>query len=403
MFEYELNPDNIKRADIVIGLASYKEADNIAFATQQLDAGLTKYYKDKICVILNCDNNSPDDTKGVFMGTKTSNPKIYITTPPDVAGKGYNLENMFRKCHELGARVVICVDADIKSIEPEWVKHFAEPILKGYDYVAPIYSRHKYDGTITNNICFPLIYGLLCTDLRQPIGGDFALSERFAEYVVLQPWHRTTAKYGIDIFLTLKAMLGGFKVSQTGLGSKIHKPSAPKLGPMFLQVVGTAFLDLIKNMYKWKDLETVLITEKFGKKGLEKEQKLNIDRDALDGKVKEGYEKYLPTMSKYLKIDTFEAVKGRFEEGKINITEELWVKIVYEMIAAFYVEEDRETLLESFRALYFARTLTFMNDTWGWSTSKAEVLVIQQAKAFFKNRNYLIEMIEDHDRIMAKE
>lgn len=398
MFDYELNPQNIKRADIVVGLASYKEADNIDHATHQLDLGLQKYYKDKKCVIMNCDNNSPDDTKGVFMKTKTVTPKIYITTPPEVAGKGFNLENMFRKAHQLGARVIICVDADIKSMTPEWIYHFAEPIFKGYDYVAPIYSRHKYDGTITNNICFPLTYGLLCMDLRQPIGGDFALSLRFADYVIMQPWHRTTGQYGIDIFLTLKAILGGFKVSQTGLGSKVHKPSAPKLGPMFLQVIGTAFLDILNNMYTWKDLKTVLITEKFGEKEPGKEQKLTVDREALEEKVVDGYKQYLPQMEKYLKPETFEAVKGRFGNEKINITTELWVKIVYEMIAAFSVEEDRITLLETFRALYFARTLTFMNDTWGWPTSKAEEMVLEQARAFFDNRSYLIEMVENHNK-----
>ncbi|MGR3176678.1 MAG: glycosyltransferase [Candidatus Anammoxibacter sp.] len=396
MFEYELNPQNVKRADIVFGLCSYKEADNISNATHKLDQGLKKFYSDKKCVIINCDNASPDGTKSVFMNTRTSCPKIYITTHPDIAGKGYNLENMFRKAHHLGARVIVCIDADIKSIETEWVQYFTEPILKGYDFVTPIYSRHKYDGTITNNICFPLIYGLFCMDIRQPIGGDFALSGRFADYTLLQPWHRTTGRYGIDIFLTLNAILGGFKVSQTGLGAKVHKPSAPKLGPMFLQVIGTAFLFILNDLYKWKDLQTVIVTEKFGKSKLDKEQKLTIDRDDLRQKVDNGYKKYLPYMKKYLKNDTFQAVKGRHESGDVNITDELWVKIIYEMMAAFHVEDDTDTVLETLRSLYFARTQTFINDTWGWPTAKAEELVIQQAKKFFEQRSYLIDLISNH-------
>lgn len=398
MFEYELNPLNVKSADIVIGLSSYKEADNIDNAVRQLDAGLQKYYKDKKTVIMNCDNNSPDDTKGVFLSTESKTPKIYITTPPDIAGKGYNIENMFRRSHELGAKVIICVDADIKSIEPEWVKYFAEPILKGDDYVTPVYARHKYDGTITNNICFPLIHSLLCIDLRQPIGGDFALSAELIDYILLQPWHRTTALYGIDIFLTLKALLGGYKISQTGLGTKVHKPSAPKLGPMFLQVIGTAFLELLNNIHLWKDKESVVITDKYGKDKMEKEQALSVDRDALKEKVVDGYKKYLYDMEKYLKKDTFSQIKMMFDNDKINITVDLWVKIVYEIMAAFYVEEKREALLETFRVLYFTRTLTFMNDTWNFSTPEAEEVVIKQANAFFANRNYLIEMIENHDK-----
>ncbi|MGR3220136.1 MAG: glycosyltransferase [Candidatus Anammoxibacter sp.] len=396
MFEYELNPRNIKRADIVFGLCSYNEADNISNATRKLDEGLKKFYSDKKCVIINCDNSSPDDTKSVFMNTETSCPKIYITTHPGVAGKGYNLENMFRKAHQLGAGVVVCIDADIKSIEPEWVQHFTAPILKGYDFVTPIYSRHKYDGTITNNICFPLIYGLFCTDIRQPIGGDFALSGKFADYNILQPWHRTTGQYGIDIFLTLNAILGGFKVSQTGLGTKVHKPSAPKLGPMFLQVIGTAFLFILNDLHKWKDLQAVVSTEKFGKSKLDKEQELDVDRDDLREKVNRGYNKYLPYMEKYLKKDTFQTVKGNYESGDVNVTDDLWVKIIYEIMAAFYVEDNTDLVLETFRALYFARTLTFINDTWDMSTAGAEELVIRQAKKFFDQRSYLIDLISNH-------
>ena len=188
MFEREENPCNVTQADIVVGLASYKEADNIAFPAQQASKGLKEYYGNTSSAIVNCDNCSPDDTEGAFMSAETEVPKIYITTPPDTPGKGYNFENMFRKMVELDADVLVCVDADLLSITPEWIKHFVDPIHQGFDFVNPIYSRHKYDGTITNNICFPIIYGLFCKNIRQPIGGDFALSRKFAEHLVLQPF-----------------------------------------------------------------------------------------------------------------------------------------------------------------------------------------------------------------------
>ena len=87
----------------------------------------------------------------------------------------------------LGAKAIVCVDADLISITPEWIKYMAEPILtEGVDYLAPLYSRHKYDGTITNNICYPLIYGIFGRNIRQPIGGDFALSDRLARHLDLR-------------------------------------------------------------------------------------------------------------------------------------------------------------------------------------------------------------------------
>jgi len=185
MFEREVNEKQITQAEIAVVLPSFKEADNIAYPTKIVSEGLRKYFPDKKCVIINADNASPDGTEQAFLNTPTEVPKIYITTPENTPGKGWNFLNAFRKCHELGVKAIVCVDADLLSITPEWIKYMVTPILEGYDYLTPLYSRHKYDGTITNNICYPIIYGIFGKDIRQPIGGDFALSSKFAEYLLL--------------------------------------------------------------------------------------------------------------------------------------------------------------------------------------------------------------------------
>jgi len=66
--------------------------------------------------------------------------------------------------------VCVVVDSDLRSITPEWVELLAGPILiKGYDYVAPHYLRHKYDGTITNSVVYPLTRALYGKRVRQPL------------------------------------------------------------------------------------------------------------------------------------------------------------------------------------------------------------------------------------------
>ena len=152
MFEKEVNKSKIKEADICVGIASLNEADNIAFVADQAGKGLKKYFPDMKPVIINCDNNSPDGTEDAFLNAKSDVPLVYITTPTGIKGKGYNFENMFRKSSELGAKINIVVDADLKSITPEWIKYFGESIKEGNDYTSPLYSRHKYDGTIRTDL-----------------------------------------------------------------------------------------------------------------------------------------------------------------------------------------------------------------------------------------------------------
>ena len=392
MFEREENPCDVTKADIVVGLASYNEADSIDYPTQQCSLGLRKYYPDHASAIVNCDNHSPDGTEEVFLGTETEVPKIFITTPPDTPGKGYNFENMFRKVFELGAQVLVCVDADLTSITPEWVKYFADPILEGYDFVNPVYSRHKYDGTITNNICYPLVYGLFCRNVRQPIGGDFAMSARFAEHLIRQPWHRTTEEYGIDIFMTMNSILGGFRTCETGLGAKRHKPSAPKLGPMFIQVVSTAFLTVLRSFETWKGADTIQQPALFGLRQLETPQDLDIDRAAIEKNARDGFAQCREQLEEVLSPDLYRQLAAMFE-GTIDITAEQWVQAVYDFIVAFKTAGDRIALVESLKGLYFGRALSFMNKTWDLSTEQAEEEILAQAGVFHAQRGYLIEKL----------
>ncbi|TFH18001.1 MAG: glycosyl transferase [Lentisphaerales bacterium] len=397
MFEREENPQNVTKAEIVVGLASYNEADSIAYPTTQAGIGLKKYFGDRSSVILNCDNHSPDDTEHAFLGTKTDVPKIYVTTPPKTPGKGYNFENMFRKVMELDAKVLICLDADLLSVTPEWVKYFAEPVVAGHDFVSPIYSRHKYDGTITNNICFPVVYGLFCRNIRQPIGGDFAMSADFARHVLLQPWHRTTEEYGIDVFLTMNAIVGDFKTCNTGLGAKVHKPSAPKLGPMFIQVVSTAFLTVIRNFEKWRNLDTITEQKLFGLTRLDPPQELNVDRAYIEEQALKSFAEYRGTLEAALSADLYNEIARMFDGKSIDIDVQQWVRIVYDMIVAFRTADDQNALVESMKGLYFGRTLSFMNKTWDWSTEKSEEEVLAQAVAFHGQRDYLVERLAAQD------
>ncbi len=393
MYLREENPSKVTHADIVVGIPSFKEADSIAYPTEQVSLGLKKYFPNYSSVIINADNHSPDKTEEVFLNTNTEIPKIYITTPPDTPGKGFNIENLFRKAHELKAKVFICVDADLLSITPEWIKYFAEPILDGYDYVTPVYSRHKYDGTITNAICYPLIYSLFCKDIRQPIGGDFALSAPLMDHIICQPWHTTTEEYGVDIFMSMNAIAGGFKVCKTGLGSKKHKPSAPKLGPMFTQVVSTAFLIITRTVEEWRTKNSIEEAQQFGLQHLDPPQDLDVDRESIKAQAIAEFTAQRELLQKVINPETFSQVDAMYASGDINISAKQWALMVFDIISNFQEAEDRLAMVNGLKGLYFGRTFSFMNKTWDMSSEEAEVLIKEQAQCFFDNRHYLIDKL----------
>ncbi len=396
--------DTTSGLEFIVGIPSYKEADTIAFVTRQVDIGLTEYFGHLKCLILNVDNNSEDDTKGVFLSTKSQTPKHYITTPKGVRGKGNNVFNFLRfaKKHERTLKGGIVVDADLRSITPEWIKYLGEPILRGYDYVLPLYSRHQFDGTITNHICYPLFYGLLGQDLRQPVGGEFGFSPALVAYWLAQRWNHHTKQYGIDVFMTLHAIFGNFKICEAGLGTKIHKASSPKLGPMFTQVITTLFEVILANESAWINIPALKPKPKkrFGLKELGPPQELKIDMRELKEKLREEYYPREKLLKRHLSDFASMMLATMFEADIYDIDILMWTQVVYQLLFSYRngSAQVKRDIIEALKPLYFARSVTFNYLTWRYSPKYVEEAILEQAKAFASQKPYFLGLFVNESR-----
>lgn len=382
--------------EFMVGIPSYKEADSIPFVTSQVDQGLLKYFPNLRCLIVNVDNNSEDNTKGAFLSTETETPKHYITTRKGVRGKGNNFYNLFKfgSKYKGTLKGVVVVDADLYSITPEWIKYLGEPILKGYDYVLPHYSRHQFDGTITNHICYPLLYGLLGENIRQPIGGEFGFSPALMEYWLNQPWTQTTRQYGIDIFMTLNAIIGNFEICETGLGAKVHKASAPKLGAMFTQVLTTLFDFLLSIKDDWLMVPVVKsgAKKRFGLTELDPPQEMKINIRALKEQLRDAYYERENLLKKYLNDYAIMSIENMFEQDHYSMDILMWTQVLYQLLFTYDMGSSRvkRDIIEAIKPLYFTRSVTFDYLTWRYNVNSAEVAILQQAKAFASQKPYLL-------------
>jgi len=390
--------------DVVVGIPSFNESGTIGHVVTMAGEGLSRYFPDTKNIIVNCDNDSPDGTKEVFLSAEVPEgiEKHYISTPEGVKGKGNNLWNLFQFCDNVKARHIIVVDADLRSITPEWIQYLGYPLKNGFDLVAPFYSRHQFDGTITNHLAYPLVFSLTGLNIRQPIGGDFAFSGRLCSFWLQQPWDDLVRQYGIDIFMTLNALFAGFKVCQAGLGTKAHNASNPKLGRMFEEVVYTLFSTLIAHRRAW--LETwlsknsrqiwqteVKMLECYGLKKLMETQWLDVDIPKLKQDCRKEYATYHPWVKKYLSPFAYRKIDQMFVMDSYDVDIMLWSQIVYSLLFTFddASEQERYEIINVLKPLYFARSLTFDYETWRYSTAFAEEEVESQAMAFLSQKPYL--------------
>jgi len=241
-----------KKFDIIVGIPTYNEADSIFNTVKKIDNGLSKYFPKFRALIVNMDSKSPDDTGRAFLSTRTKTEKMLISVDKQPRGKGVNIFVLLRISKKFNAKYIATIDADITTITEKWPKLLLDPVIKKEaDFVAPIYTRNRYEGNTTNHFCLPLLYAWFGHKLNQPIGGEFAFNNEFVDYILKQQKNKNAFLYGIDIFLSVHALGGNFKIKEIYLGRKIHKPSFDKIIPMFYQVAVTMFFVLSKYKNKY--------------------------------------------------------------------------------------------------------------------------------------------------------
>ncbi|MCJ7683147.1 MAG: glycosyltransferase [Desulfobacteraceae bacterium] len=399
-FENEVNPEKIKKAEMVVCIPSYKEADSISYPVTQADKGLDKYFKENDSVIINCDNDSPDNTKQVFLDTPTKTPKIYLSTDPGVKGKGNNFRNLFKKVVDLGAKAVVVVDADLKSITPEWIKHLGEPLFEGFSYVAPLYVRHKYDGTITNGIAYPMTRALYGRRVRQPIGGDFGFSGDLGDvYLKSKTWDQSVANFGIDIWMTTLAINQKVQICQAFMGRpKIHRTKDPggDLGPMFRQVVGTIFAMMKEFESFWTKVKYSRPTAiyGFGLGEVEMPPKVDVNTDNLLQQFHMGFDKFSHIWKEILTADVYRKlheIKG-LKEMEFNFPTDLWARLLFDTAVSYgEVSVECDEIMDSLIPLYFGRTLSFVKRTKKMSIKQAEEAIENDCETFEMTKPYLLQ------------
>jgi glucosylglycerate synthase len=398
-------------ADLMVGVPSFGNAETIGYVVRAATAGMVQYFPELKPILVNSDGGSPDDTPRVAVSTESPDylEKVILVSPKHklqrisftyqgTSGKGTAVRALFEVAHELRVKAMVMVDSDLRSIVPEWIELLAGPILKGgYDYVAPMYSRYKYDGTITNNISYPLTRALYGTRIRQPIGGDFAVSgDLVSRYLELDTFDELTARFGIDIWMTHSAINEGFAVCQARLGAKIHdaKDPASDLGPMFRQVVGTLFKLAGHYEDRWLRVRGSHPIPEYGFERVIAPEEVKVSHaklvDNLDGARLTQRETWAEMLSEE-QLERVMTLDLPDDPSRFHFTAELWVRCLYDALVAFHRPgADRERLLAALTPLYFGRTAGFITETLDMTTDQAERVIDDQARQFEELKPYLV-------------
>jgi hypothetical protein len=394
-------------ADLLVGIPCFENADTIGGVITAVDAGLRKHFPGLRAVVCASDGGSSDGTVEAALAGGVGRDAERLLVPPGTqpvdkvafryggpSGKGSAVRGILDVARRLEVRACAVVDADLRSITPYWIDRLLAPVVHHrYDFAAPLYMRHKHDGTITNALAYPLTTALYGVRIRQPIGGEFAFSgDLAARYARDDVWRTEVARFGIDVWLTTVAVVEGHRVCQTRLGAKLHDPKDPgsDLAPMFRQVVGTLFSLARRYGDHWLTVEGAITPPTLGFPAEFAAEPVEVSRSRLARGFAEGRRRHAGSWDAVLSPASRAVVDG-IDDAEPALGLESWTRMMYDFLAAARDADDLRPLIDAMVPLYFARTATFVRDTEGVTDEEAEARVETAVDVAVAAKPYLRE------------
>lgn len=383
--------------DIVVGLPTYKNSRTIGKVISTLAEGIELHFPDSRAIVVVSDGGSTDDT--IAVARRTALPKsISLATLQyrGVTGKGSAIRAVLEVAEEVDARACAVVDADVRSITPEWIERLVGPVLADQaDFVSPRYTRDRHEVTINDMIAYPLTRALYGFDIRQPLGGEVAMSPRaWHTFVSRDVWETDVARFGVHIWMVTVAINSGWRMYEAPLGTKTHDYKDPTVGfePKFLQIVGTMFR--LMSIYRrvWPEVTFCRPVPLWGTQQHLDPEPVPTTRQTLWDGFEKGMRRYRRMIKTIVSEENFEMLEQLRRGERPKFAHEQWAQMVMDFAVVYNRGEgDPDKAALSLLPVYYARKATMLKSLEGQPWTAVEDAIHDQAQAFLDNREYLVD------------
>lgn len=386
-------------ARVVVGIPSYRNLNTVGAVVQIVAEGLDQHFQHLDPVLVSTDGHSFDQTLDIAMATPvTSTVRRVGTRYHGLPGKGSAIRSILEIAVSLGARACAIVEADVTSIEPDWIPALVGPVLSGeYDMIVPRYFYQRPLAGGNDLLAAPFLQSLFGTNLCTPLAGEFAVSGFLAGRMSAKDvWETDVARAGINVWLSITAILDGFKLGQVRLGERIHQ--SPGRGPAngkFIQQVGTLFR--LAWLYRRRQREgtnppPIPLHGRWPPRSHAASNSWPSAAPVLAAAHK-GVGRYINSAWPGILLpETLAKVRESFVNEPYTFPPDLWAQIVYDFFVVYNKGDgDPDRVIEALFPLYHARLAAFLEAGSTLGETGREALIEEQAASF---RNMLPCLLE---------
>jgi glucosylglycerate synthase len=401
---------NVGEVDILIGMPTHNDAKTVQSAIQAIQTGILRSFPRERAVIINTDAGSTDGTPDMVMAASISDVHRsfngYTLRTLHAISTSYanspSAEIAFRTILAAGellrAKACAVISPQSTTIEAQWIENLVRPVYRdNFDFVAPIYKRHKFEGILLTNLVYPMMRSLYGLRVREPYASEFGFSSRLgSQFLVQHNWTQEAERDDPSIDLTISALTDGFRVHQTFLGARDHiKPQARDLVHAMRQTIGSLFSSMESTFAIWS---TKSGSEGVSTKGPEIEVTVDpfrVNRKQLKQMFSEGVAELGSVLESILTESTLTELQqiASMDESSFRFHSELWVKTVYEFAVSYYKSViARDHILQALVPLYRGRMFTFLVENRSASAADVANNIENLCLEFERLKPYLLKL-----------
>ena len=401
---------SVGEVDLLVGIPSHNNAKSISQTVTTIEEGFQQNFVRDRAVIVNVDGGSKDGTSDLVLnapsakspnsrglGSLRTSHRI-ATRYANQPSRGAAFRAILAAADLLRARACAIISPEVSNFSAAWVKSLLQPAYReNFDFVAPLYSRHKNDGLLARNLLYPMGRAVFGRRIRELNSTELGFSGRLASHCLnLDVWREDTVRTSPEAWMAITAISSGFRSCQSFLGPKVHSltSSGTDIVTAVRQTVGTLFWCLESQQTFWMARNGSESVPTFGPEHELTSELVRVNRKRMFDLFLSGAAELSDVLKTILAPETHAELQriATEDDRKFRYKDALWARTLCEFAASYHhAAIDRDHLIQALVPLYRGRIYSFLQEHHDSSPEDIEADSENLCLEFERQKPYLVE------------
>jgi hypothetical protein len=401
---------SVGEVDLLVGISSHSNANSANHAFHAIELSFQKNFTRQRAVIVNVRGG---DTGGSEVAETSDAGAEEMSAPSArslrtvhrvtadfsvLPSPGLALRTVMTAADLLRARACAMLSSGTSDLTPDRIANLLAPVFREkFDFVAPLYSRHKFQGLLARNLLYPMSRALFCCGIRELYSDEWAFSGRLAADCLSQDvWHEESIQTRPEAWMAISAISNEFRCCQVFLGQRLQSGTGP--GPdiveVFRHTVGNLFWCMESRQSTWLESKTLESVQTIGPEHELTSGKTDLDPHRIFEMFRNGVAELGPILSTILDPETHAEINNivACEESAFRFRTDLWVRTLYDFAASYHhAVMNRDHLVQALVPLYRGMTYSFLMEHADSSATELEAVNESLCAEFERQKPYLME------------